>query len=55
MDQDRKDDRSPAPRSNVPKPPSREEVEKISDAQQYITDDWTGDGGKGAEKANKEP
>lgn len=41
MDQDRENGQS-----RVPKPPSRDEVEKISDAQRYITDDWTGDGGK---------
>ena len=29
----------------VPKPPSREEVEEISRSQEYLTDDWTGDGG----------
>ncbi|MBY6264195.1 hypothetical protein EI613_20050 [Azospirillum sp. 412522] len=30
----------------VPKPPSRTEVEEISRSQEYLTDDWTGDGGK---------
>lgn len=40
MDQDRENGQA-----HVPKPPSRDEVEKISDAQKYITDDWTGDGG----------
>ncbi|CAO3372346.1 hypothetical protein [Azospirillum argentinense] len=44
MDQDRENGQS-----RVPKPPSRDEVEKISDAQRYITDDWTGDGGKPAD------
>lgn len=34
--------RSPA----VPKPPSREDIDRISEAQGMITDDWTGDGGK---------
>ncbi|WP_188263136.1 hypothetical protein [Azospirillum tabaci] len=41
MDQDRENGQS-----RVPKPPSRDEVQKISDAQRYNTDDWTGDGGK---------
>ena len=40
MDQDRNPENGQA---KVPKPPSREEIEKISDAQKYITDDWTGD------------
>ncbi|WP_455179041.1 hypothetical protein [Azospirillum melinis] len=30
----------------MPKPPSRAEVEEISRSQEYLTDDWTGDGGK---------
>ncbi len=30
----------------IPHPPSREEIEEISDAQSLITDDWTGEGGK---------
>lgn len=30
----------------VPKPPSREEVEEISRSQDYLTDDWTGEGGQ---------
>ncbi|CAO3434515.1 hypothetical protein [Azospirillum endophyticum] len=33
-------------RAQVPKPPSRAEVEEISRSQEYLTDDWTGDGGK---------
>ena len=41
MDQDHENGQS-----RVPKPPSREEVERVSDAQRHITDDWTGDGGK---------
>ncbi|NYZ11929.1 hypothetical protein HL658_05155 [Azospirillum sp. RWY-5-1] len=32
----------------VPKPPSREDIERISEAQGMITDDWTGDGGRPA-------
>jgi len=32
--------------AKVPDPPTREEIEEISRAQQYITDDWTGEGGK---------
>jgi len=31
--------------ASVPKPPSREEIEEISRAQEYLTDDWTGEGG----------
>jgi len=31
--------------AQVPKPPSRAEVEEISRSQGYLTDDWTGDGG----------
>ncbi|CAO3401919.1 hypothetical protein [Azospirillum palustre] len=31
--------------AQVPKPPSRAEVEEISRSQEYLTDDWTGDGG----------
>ena len=50
MDQDRE-----SGQSRVPKPPSRAEVEKISDAQTYITDDWTGDGGKPADKPEQKP
>jgi hypothetical protein len=30
----------------IPRPPSREELEEISNAQAMITDDWTGEGGK---------
>ncbi|WP_448208019.1 hypothetical protein [Azospirillum sp. sgz302134] len=44
------DDRNPENgQAHVPKPPSRAEIEKISEAQKYITDDWTGDGGKPAD------
>lgn len=32
----------------VPKPPSREDIERISEAQEMITDEWTGDGGQPA-------
>ena len=32
--------------AQVPKPPSRTEVEELSRSQEYLTDDWTGDGGK---------
>ncbi|MBK1836889.1 hypothetical protein JHL17_05640 [Azospirillum sp. YIM B02556] len=32
--------------AQVPKPPSRAEVEEISRSQEYLTDEWTGDGGK---------
>lgn len=39
------DDRHPG-QANVPKPPTREEIEEVSRAQDYLTDDWTGDGGK---------
>ena len=42
------DDDTPAEhpgQASVPKPPSREEVEEISRAQEYLTDDWTGEGG----------
>lgn len=31
--------------AQVPKPPSHAEVEEISRSQEYLTDDWTGDGG----------
>lgn len=31
--------------AQVPKPPSRAEIEEISRSQEYLTDDWTGDGG----------
>lgn len=40
-------DRTPS----VPKPPSREDIERISEAQEMITDDWTGDGGQPAPSA----
>lgn len=40
MDQDRPPESGQA---KVPKPPSREGIETISDAQKHITDDWTGD------------
>jgi len=36
----------------IPRPPSREELEEISDAQAMITDDWTGEGGKPDNKAD---
>jgi hypothetical protein len=36
----------------IPRPPSREELEEISDAQAMITDDWTGEGGKPDTKAD---
>jgi hypothetical protein len=39
-------DRAPA----IPKPPSREDIERISEAQELITDDWTGDGGRPADE-----
>lgn len=32
--------------SRVPKPPTREGIEELSRAQRFITDEWTGDGGK---------
>ncbi|AWK85673.1 hypothetical protein [Azospirillum thermophilum] len=35
----------------VPKPPSGKEVEEISRAQGYLTDDWTGDGGQPGDTA----
>ncbi|MBP2313539.1 hypothetical protein [Azospirillum soli] len=41
MNQDRNPENGQA---KVPKPPNREDIEKISEAQKYITDDWTGDG-----------
>jgi hypothetical protein len=31
-------------RSYIPRPPSREDVERISEAQGLITDEWVGDG-----------
>ncbi|WP_158284647.1 hypothetical protein [Azospirillum sp. TSO35-2] len=31
--------------AQVPKPPSRAEVEETSRSQEYLTDDWTGEGG----------
>ncbi|WP_377810557.1 hypothetical protein ABNQ38_33300 [Azospirillum sp. A29] len=31
--------------AQVPKPPSHADVEEISRSQEYLTDDWTGDGG----------
>lgn len=34
--------------AHVPKPPDKEGVEEISRAQEYITDEWTGQGGKPA-------
>lgn len=39
---------TPEPRRNpaVPKPPSREDIDRISEAQAMITDEWTGDGGR---------
>jgi hypothetical protein len=36
----------------IPRPPSREELEEISDAQAMITDDWTGEGGRPDNKAD---
>ncbi|HYN92594.1 MAG TPA: hypothetical protein VES42_01940 [Pilimelia sp.] len=39
--------------AQVPKPPSREEVEEISRAQEFLTDDWTGDGGKPKDEETK--
>ena len=41
---DRTEDRKSG-QAQVPKPPSRAEVEEISRSQDYLTD-WTGDGGK---------
>jgi hypothetical protein len=40
-------ERTPSPEKTpgIPRPPSREELEEISDAQSLITDDWTGEGG----------
>jgi hypothetical protein len=35
---------------NIPRPPSKEEVDEISEAQAMITDDWTGEGGKPADQ-----
>ncbi len=32
--------------AHVPKPPTPQEVEDLSRAQQYITDEWTGQGGR---------
>lgn len=42
---DRTEDRNSG-QAQVPKPPSRAEIEEISRSQEYLTDDWTGDGGK---------
>lgn len=39
--------------AQVPKPPSDKEVEEISRAQDYLTDDWTGDGGKPEDLAHE--
>ena len=45
---DDSDDRKSG-QDQVPKPPSRAEVEEISRSQDYLTDDWTGEGGKPGE------
>jgi len=37
-------DERPAREPDVPKPPSREDLEEISREQALITDDWTGEG-----------
>lgn len=42
---DRTADDRQSGQAQVPKPPSRAEVEEISRSQEYLTDDWTGDGG----------
>lgn len=42
---DRQFDDRRSGQAQVPKPPSRAEVEEISRSQEYLTDDWTGDGG----------
>ncbi|MDR6772430.1 hypothetical protein [Azospirillum sp. BE72] len=42
---DDSDDRKSG-QDQVPKPPSHAEVEEISRSQDYLTDDWTGEGGK---------
>ncbi|HYD99760.1 MAG TPA: hypothetical protein VEH84_10270 [Alphaproteobacteria bacterium] len=36
---------------HVPRPPSREEAEQLSEAQALITDEWTGDRGEGGPEA----
>jgi len=41
--------------AKVPEPPTREEIEEISRAQQYITDDWTGEGGKAPKSPDTAP
>ena len=46
------DERRPNETATSPKsprnsrPPSKEEVDQISEAQSMITDDWTGEGGE---------
>ena len=37
-------DRPPGREPYVPKPPSREDLERISQEQALITDEWTGEG-----------
>lgn len=39
----------------VPRPPSRKEVEEISRAQEMITDDWTGEGGRPPKRPDDPP
>ena len=40
-------------RSYIPRPPSREDIEQISEAQGLITDEWVGDGPNPASKTTK--
>lgn len=47
-------DAETASESRVPRPPSRAEVNKISEAQGLITDEWTGEPAPG-EAAGKAP
>lgn len=45
-DEQRPNETATSPKSpRIPRPPSKEEVDQISEAQSMITDDWTGEGG----------
>ena len=46
-DERRPNETATSPKSPpIPRPPSKEEVDQISEAQSMITDDWTGEGGE---------
>ena len=53
-DERRPNETATSPKSpRIPRPPSKEEVDQISEAQSMITDDWTGEAAKSPRTGDK--